>query len=181
MRLSKRDLHRKGDEGVILVLWVLALAALAGFLALVIDLGNLEQSSDNVQNAADAAAVSGAQILNADLMKPEPPRNAAFQAANDVESLVNTYGVNANWSGCSGAGPPGFSVAKGGETCIQYDVSSSDPSDPTAEDVIFWVRVVTPVGPSFIVSDGVTSLRKTAWASSAVDGLCSGMQPSGNC
>lgn len=170
----------RGDDGVILVFWALSLTAVAGCLALAIDLGNLTQSSTNVQNAADAAAVSGAQILNADL-KWEPLGNAASQAANDVEVLVNTYGVNANWSSCSGAGPPGFSVAEGGETCIQYDVSSSDPSDPTAEDVIFWVRVVTPAGPSFIVSDGVTSLRKTAWASSAIDGLCSGMQPSGNC
>ncbi len=49
--LTERD-----ERGVILVFWVLSLTALLGFLALAINLGNLVQSNDNVQNAADSAA-----------------------------------------------------------------------------------------------------------------------------
>ena len=51
------------DEGVILILWVLCLPLLAALLVGVIELGNFLQSSDNAQNAADAAALSAAGYL----------------------------------------------------------------------------------------------------------------------
>ena len=54
---------KRNDEGVILVLWVLCLSLLATLLIGVIELGNLLQSSDNAQNAADAAALSAAGYL----------------------------------------------------------------------------------------------------------------------
>ena len=53
----------RGDDGVILVLWVLCLSLLATLLVGVIELGNLLQSSDDAQNAADAAALSAAGYL----------------------------------------------------------------------------------------------------------------------
>jgi hypothetical protein len=54
---------KRNDEGVILVFWVLCLSLLATLLVGVIALGNLLQSSDNAQNAADAAALSAAGYL----------------------------------------------------------------------------------------------------------------------
>jgi hypothetical protein len=51
------------DEGVILVFWVLCLSLLAALFVGVITLGNLLQSADNAQNAADAAALAGAGTL----------------------------------------------------------------------------------------------------------------------
>ncbi len=62
--------RQNGDDGVILVFWALSLTALFGFLALALGIGNLLQSTNNVQNAADAAAMSGAQVIGA--LNPSP-------------------------------------------------------------------------------------------------------------
>ena len=48
---------------MILVLWALFLPVLAGLVVGVIALGNLLQSADNAQNAADAAALAAAGSL----------------------------------------------------------------------------------------------------------------------
>ncbi len=53
----------KDEDGVILVLWTVALTAILGFVALRIDMGNDVQSATNIQNAADAAAIAGASQL----------------------------------------------------------------------------------------------------------------------
>ena len=51
------------DDGVVLVLWALFLPLLAGLMVGVIWLGNLLQSADNAENAADAAALAAAGYL----------------------------------------------------------------------------------------------------------------------
>jgi hypothetical protein len=51
------------DAGVILVFWVLCLSLLSALFVGVLALGNLLQSSDNAQNAADAAALAGEDYL----------------------------------------------------------------------------------------------------------------------
>ena len=71
-------LSGKGDDGVILVFWLLTLTALFGFMALAINLGNLLQSTDNVQNAVDSAAVSGASSLAVDPQSPSPLLHHSF-------------------------------------------------------------------------------------------------------
>ncbi len=45
------------------MIWVLCLSLLAALLLGVITLGNLLQSTDNAQNAADAAALAGENLL----------------------------------------------------------------------------------------------------------------------
>ena len=72
-RRSRTVLSGKGDDGVILVFWVLTLTALFGFMALAINLGNLLQSTDNVQNAADSAALSGASSFVVGTHSRAPP------------------------------------------------------------------------------------------------------------
>ena len=49
---------------MILVLFAAMFAALCGFAALAVDLGNVAQTHQNAQDAADSAAVSGAQLLS---------------------------------------------------------------------------------------------------------------------
>src|SRR3990170_8853939 len=51
------------EKGQMLILFVLALAVLLGFVAMVIDVGLAFQERRNAQNAADAAALAGAQEL----------------------------------------------------------------------------------------------------------------------
>jgi Putative Flp pilus-assembly TadE/G-like len=93
LRLTARS--DKGDDGVILILWVLSLAALFGFMALVLNIGDLLQSSDNVQNAADSAALYGADSLHA---------NSVYQP---VVSIPSQYRCTLALSRCTtrGSGP----------------------------------------------------------------------------
>ena len=53
----------KPDDGVVLIVWVLALTPLIACLAIAIDLGLLVEASDNAQNATDAAALSAVDVL----------------------------------------------------------------------------------------------------------------------
>jgi hypothetical protein len=57
----------RGDDGVVLVLWVLCLAALVAFLAAGLDLGNLGQGVVNAQDAADSAVLGAAGRLGPEL------------------------------------------------------------------------------------------------------------------
>ncbi len=59
--------HRRGDAGVILVLWALALPALLGMLVLVVSAGATLLRVDDVQAAADSGAESGSAVLRAEL------------------------------------------------------------------------------------------------------------------
>jgi hypothetical protein len=51
------------DDGAILVIWALALASLATLLAIVVDIGDLVQSTANLQDASDSVAISEANLL----------------------------------------------------------------------------------------------------------------------
>jgi hypothetical protein len=293
-------LRRKSDDGVILVFWLLILTALFGFMALAINLGNLLQSTDNVQNAADSAATSGASSLAAGLNSGSPfyttvspfgfdcrvngshitvcnggldpyrwliPQGAgsayiyeniglpnagwwqivpesqagelkpgqttdseAFSygtgtsgswscsletaskrrpkrclevttgvtgtqdgalsngvpvaATNTAMALVQqSYGINPNWSGCSGNLPAGFAIiAEGwaGVTCMAYCISLSNPTCGGEAGTSFWVMALVQAPPSFISGDGVTCTGKAAWANAA-GLLAAAPAPSGNC
>ncbi len=61
--VPRRRPRSHDDQGAILALWVFCLTVLTGCLALAINLGNLAQEAVNVQNAADSAALAGAQTL----------------------------------------------------------------------------------------------------------------------
>jgi len=54
----------KNEEGQVVVLFILAIAVLLGFSALTIDVGGAYATKANLQNAADAAAIAGAQDLD---------------------------------------------------------------------------------------------------------------------
>ena len=58
--------ERQREEGQILVLFVLAIVAIMGFTALVIDVGVLRNANQNLWNALDAGALAGASQLPAD-------------------------------------------------------------------------------------------------------------------
>ncbi len=65
MGARRSSTHRasRGEAGQTLVLFVFALAALLGFTALAIDVGLILHERRQLQNAADAAALAGAQEL----------------------------------------------------------------------------------------------------------------------
>ena len=72
--------ERKREGGQILVLFVLAIVALMGFTALVIDVGVLRNANQNLWNALDAGTLAGARELPADSSNAS---TIALQYAND--------------------------------------------------------------------------------------------------
>jgi hypothetical protein len=116
-----------------------------------------------VYTAIDGAQGSAAQNANPFL-----------DATNVAQALVGeTYGIGANWSGCaSEAAAEDLYLVESwtGMLCSAYDVREVD----NKMDVIFWVEVLSPTGPSFMSGDGVSVVRREAWASSGSGGLCSG-------
>jgi hypothetical protein len=96
--------HKRGEEGVVLVIWAVALTALVGFLALAVNLGNLVQSGQNVQNAADAAAVSGATILGATWPQAGPSLTSTISIPTHDNGKPQ-YHCDVQLTECSGGGP----------------------------------------------------------------------------
>jgi len=71
--------NRQG--GAVAVMVGISMVMLIGFLALVIDLGHLYVAKTGLQNAADAAALSGARELNETKEGVELAKNKAIEAA----------------------------------------------------------------------------------------------------
>ena len=60
---SRRTQREKGEEGVVVIIIALALVMLLAFSALAIDVGHLMVVRNELQNAADAAALAGASYF----------------------------------------------------------------------------------------------------------------------
>lgn len=71
------------QQGAVSILAGLTIIVLFGFLALVVDLGNLYVNKSELQNAADAAALAGAR----ELVGTSTGVNKAVQAAKDTAAL----------------------------------------------------------------------------------------------
>lgn len=90
------DMCRSGDErGAALVLVAAALVALLGFSAMVVDVGVLYLNREQLSNAADAAALAGAQFL------PDDPATAIstarhYAAQNGIQADEVTVNVSAD-------------------------------------------------------------------------------------
>ena len=80
MNPSLHNQARKGEAGQALILFVLALGVLCGFVAMSIDVGLILQERRQLQNAADAAALAGAQEL------PDSPAVAVAVAQQYAEA-----------------------------------------------------------------------------------------------
>ena len=70
----------KDQKGTVIVLFALTLTVLLGFTALAIDIGDLYVGRNELQNAADAAALAGALLL--------PDTTAA---GNNSATVVHRY------------------------------------------------------------------------------------------
>jgi uncharacterized membrane protein len=146
----------KEEDGAILVLWVVALTAIFGFVALAIDLGNDVQAATNIQNAADAAAIAGASQL---------PDNGA--AGSEAEEVVASYigAITAgDWASCTPTPPPPTDfVAAPSTPCIAFGPNQTILVEIPAQSI-----------PSLFGSSGGAAVERQAYASvkSGQAGLC---------
>ncbi len=98
-KLGRQRLN--GERGSIIVIVALSLVALLGFTALVVDLGNGRQKRRQVQSAADASALAGAQEF---MTFPTTPATANW---NSVASTVQQFALQnagvptADWASCA--------------------------------------------------------------------------------
>ena len=88
------------QQGAVAIIVALSLVALIGMLGLVLDLGHLYINKTGLQNAADAAALSGAERLdgtlcrvNSSLSGCDPTQKGAVQYAIETAGR-NNYGFN---------------------------------------------------------------------------------------
>ena len=100
------------ERGLIVVWFTLLLTVMVGLAALVVDLGVGREKSRQAQNAADAAALGGAQKL--------PDLTAT---ATDAKALgdTNVPGVTLAWTGCADSGH--LAVQTTPPSCISFDNS----------------------------------------------------------
>ncbi len=110
VRRSHRD-----ESGAVLILSAISLVVLLGISALVVDLGVTYSHRRTMQNAADSAALGGAQEL---------ANGTTATASAQAMQLggENFRNVTLNWNGCTDTLPPGF-TAYPGSNCISYDTS----------------------------------------------------------
>src|ERR1700687_2595970 len=86
MRLQRNAAPRPGS---ILPLVVLCLVAMCGFLALSIDIGMILVARTQAQNAADAAAMTGARTMNGSSNSNEPTAKANAASVAQTNSVLS--------------------------------------------------------------------------------------------
>ena len=143
--------ERPDERGAIIIVFTLVITALLVIGALTIDIGNASQQRRQAQNAADAAALAGAQDLS-----------SGGTSATAVQAIKNYTAKNfgsVSWAGCTDPSlPTGWVQPDAGESCISFDL---------AVPLTTKVRVVVPVrhvGSIFGGVSGRASLDVSAHA-----------------
>ncbi len=105
-RILPRTMKRlTGQRGVVLPLVAILLIVLLAFAAIAVDLGYMHVVKNELQNAADAAALAGAAVLfNPSNNPPDAPQDAAAIAAATAAAAQNKSG------GQPVQGPTNFTV-----------------------------------------------------------------------
>lgn len=82
---------KRNEDGQVLVLVALLMVVLVGFAALIIDVGAMYLTKTNMQNAADAAAIAGAQKLpNVSTAKSTAKYYAELNGAEQINTTATT-------------------------------------------------------------------------------------------
>lgn len=117
-----KESTRKFESGQVAVLAAGAMVLMIGFAALVVDVGFLYATRRNMQTAADAAAVAGANAL----------LNGATCAAGDCPAATDVATLNGYTGGVNGAtvtvGPPATPPNPADGNYVQVAVSEGVPT-----------------------------------------------------
>lgn len=81
------------QQGAVAIIVALSLVALVGMLGLVLDLGHLYVTKTELQNASDAAALSGAKELNGRMTGINNAINRAIEAAGKNKYNLNSQAL----------------------------------------------------------------------------------------
>ena len=169
--LTHLDLRRRerDEDGVVAIIFACVAVILLITAALVVDLGLARDTRRQSQNAADASALAGANVLyptsGACTLGPIPKTPPCFADALQQAKAYATENFQvsaADWAACT---DPGHYYVEPGETpCISFaddSLGTSKPGQPTK------LRVVVPtrnVKTGFGVLAGVTQIPIDALA-----------------
>jgi Flp pilus assembly protein TadG len=154
-RVGRRHLH--DEQGAIAVLTAILMVVLVLCVAIVVDLGNARDVQSQSQNAADASALAGANMLYpATGVCSSGARPCMTDAVAAVKSYAQSNFHVSDWSTCSAPVPVGW-VKGGGTSCILFDSATS----PTLVRVYMPTRTV----PTFFANIiGVSSIPVGSFA-----------------
>lgn len=155
MVLTRRARARDERGAIAIVVAIMALV-MFGMAALVVDLGYGRTEQRAAQNAADASALAGGNVLfQADPLTPDYPTAVAAIKAFATDNLSVT---DAEWSACTDAGRLATTF---GSQCISFSVT------PTVAQVR--VRIPTrDIGTTFAKVIGISSINVSALARSTL-------------
>ena len=188
VRIARR--RSREEDGVILVLLAVGLVVFLGVAAVAIDLGVAYASSRQMQNAADAAAMAGAQEL--ECLKFSPPSNTvgcqvypatAASVASVVSATAGTNGADASQIICdviSGYVPgttPDYQVIGSCSDTSSWTpyLNTADAAGQQADGV--YVAAGTTEKTFFGGSTGVRNLTQQRQAAATVQSLAGGVAP----
>ncbi len=170
--ITTRERDEHGAVAILVAIFSVALFVLA---ALVVDLGQARDTRRNSQNAADAAALAGANVLypksNTCTSGTTPCVQDAVDAAKLYAEQNNKELTSADWSaagnGCTV--PAGFSAKAGQTSCVTFDSLST----PTKVRVFIPLqRVKTNLGVAAGVSSVDVGAAARATLSTTQQGKC---------
>jgi Putative Flp pilus-assembly TadE/G-like len=148
-------LGRQRDEsGQMLVIWTIALVGIVLFAALAIDLGNVGQVHQNAQNAADSAALSGAQLL----VQGSSQANVVDSVETYVKNNYPQMQASPDWDSC-GSPPSGYTGAAGA-SCISFKGYAVHVQIP-GQLVHFWLGQVGNAASGIGVSASATATAES--------------------
>ena len=107
------------EKGSVMIMVVIALFVLVGFTGLVIDGGSAYLTKSRLQNAADAAALAGAQGLP-----------TAGTAANNAVTYANANGMEPLWGDVTSSGNT-YTAARADDIVVAQIVPASEGSTTT--------------------------------------------------
>ncbi len=166
----------KGNEGVTAVLVAIMIVMLLSFAALAIDIGYGKITKNELQNAADAAALAAARQLGLIYkgMSYEDQENYALTATD--EALIKGAAINVASKNRAG----GVDITVNSEDIVigDWEPSSSPPVNPAASAPPHAVRVRArrdalangPISTFFAKVFGVSSMDVSAVATAALTG-----------
>ena len=190
-----RHRRQRDEDGVVVILFAVLALMLMLMAAMVVDLGLARDTRRQSQNASDASALAGANVLyptsgacTLDTAPATPPCFRDAIAAAKSYALTN-FGVSATaWSTCTD--PAHLYSVPGDTPCISFSddtLGTSKPSAPTKLRVVMPTRrVPVSLGALAGVSDiPITSTARAALTpgSARSCGLCligSGVSDLGN-
>jgi hypothetical protein len=153
---SRRTRDRKGERGSILAMSAVGMLSFILAAGLAVDISHLYLAKNELQNAADAAALAGASGLNFSPSGITSATNRAVQEMNKYDFANNGVAFQ----------PADVRFARNlSDFASGTDMSAGSASDPAVAPTIKFVKVKTPespVGISFAAS--VLGNSRNVWA-----------------